>query len=161
MPETDIHGRSQTTCRYIYTRIYSHINRIRPSRIWGLGSTRTRYRMRGLIRDMYSLSNALSVPTVRCVSCLSEALVRTQRLCQVGIETTTLGQTGQEVVQLCRQATFPPVAWTCGHVQHNRSHHAGTPERHRCTGGTSAIWTTALVTQGFKGGIQPFKLLPS
>lgn len=55
---------------------------------------------------MYLLSDALAVPAIGGVPRLCKALVRAQRLCQVGIEPTTLGQASQEVVQLHRQAVF-------------------------------------------------------
>jgi hypothetical protein len=74
---------------------------------------------------VYSLSNALPVPTVCRVSSLCETLVGTQWFSKVGIEPTTLGQTGQEMMQLSRQAVLftaapcplqrPSVAVTCGH----------------------------------------------
>jgi hypothetical protein len=75
---------------------------------------------------MYSLSDALAVPTVGRVPRLCETLVGTQRLRKVGVEPTTLGQTGQEVMQLrCQAVLFaaapcplqrPPVAVTYGHT---------------------------------------------
>jgi hypothetical protein len=55
---------------------------------------------------MYSLSDALAVPTVGRVPRLCETLVGTQRFRKVGVEPTTLSQTGQEVMQLRRQAVF-------------------------------------------------------
>jgi hypothetical protein len=87
---------------------------------------------------MYSLSDALTVPTVGRVSRLCEALIGTQRLRKVGVEPTTLGQTGQEVMQLrCQAVLFtaapcplqrPSVAMTYGHeefhsMQISQGHH--------------------------------------
>lgn len=78
--------------------------------------TRVR-RTNRLLGSLYSLADALSVPAVGRVPRLGETLVRTERLRQVGVETATLGQAGQEVVQLCGQAVLRPEAWTCRHEQ--------------------------------------------
>ena len=62
---------------------------------------------------MYLLSDALAVPAVRSIPRFCKALVRAQRLCQVGIEATTLGQASKEVVQFHRQAVFCTAAASC------------------------------------------------
>lgn len=81
---------------------------------------------------MYSLSDTLAVPTVGRVSRFRETLVGTQRFREVGVEPTTLGQTGQEVMQLRRQAVLfaaapcplqrPSVAVTYGHEEFHSMH---------------------------------------
>lgn len=55
---------------------------------------------------MYLLSDALAVPAVGSIPRFCKALVRAKRLCQVGIEATTLGQASKEVMQFHRQAVF-------------------------------------------------------
>lgn len=89
---------------------------------------------------MYSLSDTLAVPTVGRVSRFCETLVGTQRFRKVGVEPTTLGQTGQEVMQLRRQAVLfaaapcplqrPSVAVTYGHEEfHSVQRALGSPNR--------------------------------